>query len=371
MDVHGNSKLERKAFAFLLHLALFTSIGAVGVDHSEALKERFEGFKATFARKYPSAEEEAIRFDLFVKSVMEIDKLNDLNGEAVFGLTAMADRKPSEKFARGRGGHGDKDTQGAGVHNPSLSTLKAALDWRKEKPQPVTPVKNQGQCGSCWAFSTAETIESAYIMATKLPEEFSPQQIASCVESVDGCGGGDTVTAFKYLQSVPGLASRYYWPYEEGMTPSDGCEEKSCTAKCNKNLTALVTEEFYIGPYAEVKGFEYATEPCFGACDKQNLTKLALSLSEKGPVSICVNAGVWDSYKAGVLTAKACGAYGYEDLDHCVQLVGFNTSAPIPYWIVRNSWSTAWGMEGYIHLEMSENTCGLADEATLAKLNGV
>ena len=71
---------------------------------------------------------------------------------------------------------------------------------------------------------------------------------------------------------------------------------------------------------------------------------------------------------SGVLTSAACGAYGYDDLDHCVQLVGFNARAKKPYWIVRNSWDTQWGEQGYIYLEYSKNTCGLANEAILAQV---
>eukprot|EP00472_Partenskyella_glossopodia_P007019 CAMPEP_0197519250 /NCGR_PEP_ID=MMETSP1318-20131121/4511_1 /TAXON_ID=552666 /ORGANISM="Partenskyella glossopodia, Strain RCC365" /LENGTH=297 /DNA_ID=CAMNT_0043070117 /DNA_START=114 /DNA_END=1007 /DNA_ORIENTATION=- len=273
------------------------------------------------------------------------------------------------RYQRGRKYHGDTDAGGAGTHSPSLTNLPDAIDWRFHSlPSPVTPVKNQGQCGSCWAFSTAEAVESAYVMQGGVPQEFSPQQINSCVESCDGCGGGDTVTAFKYLKNVTGLASRYYWPYLQGMTPSSSCLVKSCTEKCDKPLKPLETEEFYIGPYAKVTGFEFATDPCYGGCSSQNLTKLAATLVEKGPVSVCVNAGTWDSYKGGVLTAEECGPYGYADLDHCVQLIGYNRSSPTPYWIVKNSWDTSWGIDGYIHLEMDQNTCGIADEATVALL---
>jgi len=223
-------------------------------------------------------------------------------------------------YARGRKGYGDTETAGVGAHQPSLADLPPSLDWRVKDPIPVTPVKNQGQCGSCWAFSTAETVESAYIMAGGTPQEFSPQQIASCVESVDGCGGGDTVTALKYLMKEP-LAAAAFWPYIQGMTPVNSCNDKACTAKCDKNMSLITTDEFYIGPYGDVEGFEFATEPCYGGCNDQNLTKLAASLAEKGPVSICVNAGAWDSYTGGVMTQKECGGYSYDDLDHCVQLV--------------------------------------------------
>merc|ERR1711907_789931 len=86
---------------------------------------------------------------------------------------------------------------------------------------------------------------------------------------------------------------------------------------------------------------------------------------EETPLSICVNAGAWNDYTGGVMSAQACGKMGADYQDHCVMATGFNTTAATPYWIVRNSWSSTWGEEGYIYLEMSENTCGLADDVTI------
>jgi len=81
-------------------------------------------------------------------------------------------------------------------------------------------------------------------------------------------------------------------------------------------------------------------------------------------LSICVNAGTWNDYTGGVLTAQGCGSMAADAQDHCVMATGFNTTAPTPYWIVRNSWASTWGEMGYIYLEMAKNTCGLADDAT-------
>merc|ERR1712039_605204 len=93
----------------------------------------------------------------------------------------------------------------------------------------------------------------------------------------------------------------------------------------------------YQGGFAPVRGYSYATPPCFeGACDNQDLGKLAAAL-EESPVSVCVNAGNWIEYKGGVMTSAACGSMNASSQDHCVMAVGFNRSAPIPYWIVRNS----------------------------------
>jgi len=86
---------------------------------------------------------------------------------------------------------------------------------------------------------------------------------------------------------------------------------------------------------------------------------------ETTPVSICVNAGAWNDYTGGVMTSAACGSMAADEQDHCVMAAGFNATAPTPYWIVRNSWASTWGEMGYIYLELAENTCSLADEATI------
>jgi len=86
---------------------------------------------------------------------------------------------------------------------------------------------------------------------------------------------------------------------------------------------------------------------------------------EETPLSICVNAENWNDYTGGVMTSEACGPMGADYQDHCVMATGFNATAPTPYWIVRNSWASTFGEEGYIYLEMAKNTCGLADDATI------
>ena len=92
------------------------------------------------------------------------------------------------------------------------------------------------------------------------------------------------------------------------------------------------------------------------------------SALEHTPLSVCVNAANWNDYTGGVMTSKACGPMGAMYQDHCVMATGFNVTAPTPYWIVRNSWASTWGEEGYIYLEMAKNTCGLADDATIPEV---
>merc|ERR1712217_385535 len=194
----------------------------------------------------------------------------------------------------------------------------------------------------------------------------SPQQIASCTPDSGaygclGCNGGFTEGAYEYVKSAPGLANGFYIPYEQSLTQTENT--KACpTAKVD-----AITGEYaqLSGSYAQVSGYSYATPPCTsGSCANQNLKQLAAAL-EQTPLSVCVNAGVWNDYTGGVLMSAACGSMGADSQDHCVMAVGFNSTATTPYWIVRNNWATTWGDQGYIYLEMAENTCGLADDATI------
>ncbi|EGB04435.1 hypothetical protein AURANDRAFT_5922, partial [Aureococcus anophagefferens] len=223
---------------------------------------------------------------------------------------------------------------------PVEGASHAFVDWRADSRGVVSAVKNQGQCGSCWAFSATEQVESQLVLAGAPQVELSTQQVASCTADpqlmcCDGCAGGDPTAAYEYLAWASrkgGLAPDAWWPYEQGLTPDEVCEAPACTK----------------------------------TCDKDDTDQLAARL-EASPLSVCLNAGAWDDYTGGVLSEAACGGHGADDVDHCVQLVGYNKTEPEnSYWIVRNSWSTSWGEDGYIYLSMDGNACGVANEATLA-----
>jgi len=328
----------------------------------------WQAFKNKFQKSYASQDEEAARYKLFVQTQARVELLNKLNGEAVFGITWMADRYDEEKYKRGlRKPKNFVPT--APVRNSSYlsrTSHASAVDWRLTEA--VTPIKNQGQCGSCWAFSATEAVESQLIMASggRSDIELSPQQITSCSPSTgtygcQGCNGGFTEGAYEYLKTAPGLANSFYIPYEQSLT------ETTETASCPKTKVEAMTGPYeqLSGGYAQVTGYSYAIPPCTeGDCEHQDLKGLASAL-EESPVSICVNAGVWNDYTGGVLTSAACGPMGADYQDHCVMAVGYNSTAPKPYWIVRNSWASTWGMQGYIYLEMDKNTCGLADDVTI------
>jgi len=327
----------------------------------------WEKFKALYKKTFEDADDEAARHALFTVAKTRVAQLNELNGSPAFGITWMSDRYEHEKHKKGlKKPEGFKPTASVRAYS---ARKPASIDWRYTEA--VTAIKNQGQCGSCWAFSATEAVESQLVLTSggKLAIDLSPQQIASCAPSTGtygclGCQGGFTEGAYEYLKSVAGLANSFYIPYAQSLTAP------STTAACPTAKVAAIDgpNQVLSGGFAKVSGYHYATTPCTaGSCEKQDLKAFAAAL-EHAPVSVCVNAGSWNDYTGGVMSSAACGPMGADYQDHCVMATGFNTTAPTPYWIVRNSWSSTWGEKGYVYLEMAKNTCGLADDATIPEV---
>jgi C1A family cysteine protease len=298
-------------------------------------------------------------FFAFQANVMSAYALNEEQGvhctdffdgaDCVFGITKFSDMFQDEFAKTSLGYKPSKEIANATVLNLEelLSDAPTSVDWRTKGA--VSPVKDQNACGSCWAFSATEEIESQMFMKSgKLPI-LSTQQLVAC-DMVDlGCDGGNTENAYAYVKKAGGLDTARDYP--------DTSSSSGDTGRCKWDKKEV----------AKITGFTYATKPCNdGPCKHQDEDALAAALVAKGPISICVNAGsdAWQSYQKGVFSKK-CSADA-SLIDHCVQLVGFDKSGPTPYWIVRNSWNTDWGMDGYMHLAMGHNLCGIANDATIA-----
>jgi C1A family cysteine protease len=206
-----------------------------------------------------------------------------------------------------------------------------SFDWNDKGA--ITPVKDQQQCGSCWAFSATETTESYHFLAGHPLPVLSPQQIVDCDTDSYGCNGGWTEHAFNYVISAGGLDTEASYPY----TAQDG------TCAWNPANSG-----------ASIKSWSYVTQN-----DDENA--MQQSIYQTGPASICVDASSWSSYTGGVVTADNCG----DNVDHCVQLTGFSTQDGTPAWNVRNSWNTDWGVNGYIYLARGSNTCDIGSDVII------
>eukprot|EP01116_Phalansterium_solitarium_P012569 TRINITY_DN28_c0_g1_i3.p1 TRINITY_DN28_c0_g1~~TRINITY_DN28_c0_g1_i3.p1 ORF type:complete len:348 (+),score=155.09 TRINITY_DN28_c0_g1_i3:54-1046(+) len=216
----------------------------------------------------------------------------------------------------------------------------------------VTGVKDQGQCGSCWSFSVAQAIEGTYAVTTGQLASLSEQQIIDCSwvspYNNTGCDGGDTRSAMQYVIDAKGLEADSIYPYVD----YNGGNKHPCKYNAPQHFANIT------GMYGTIFGNE------------TDLTIATLS----APVSVAIDANhdSFQFYGGGIYYERKCGN-NLDDLDHGVLVVGY---AP-EYWIVKNSWGTDWGMDGYIWMTRDststkwpwKNNCGIASYATLALLN--
>lgn len=324
------------------------------ISREEAVFEQvWTNFKAKYAKKYENVDEEAARKIVFAKNLDLIDQRNAADPLAVHAVTKFCDLTPEEftKYFLTYKPNSDKKVQAL------VTTRKTAVasnctdtecDWAAVGA--VGAVRDQGQCGSCWAFSTVEQVTSDVFLAGGKLTVLSPQQLVDCERDGgdDGCNGGDPVNAYPYIVTAGGLESEVSYPY------------KTKNHKCAFNASKAV---------AAITGFEHVVPPCLGAkntCEAQvlGLANATAYVKNSGPTSICVNAGPWQTYSSGILST-GCG-YGFDDLDHCVQLTGYGIEKGVAYWKVRNSWGVDWGLQGYIHVATKDNTCGILDEMTVS-----
>jgi len=328
-------------------------MGSVDLSAISTSWVRFEQYVNEFGKTYKDKDEQKHRFMAFLENEEEVAKLNAIEGKAIFGLTKFSDLTKEEfkQYLNFKQYDNEKRKQ-VPVQKAKNATADS-YDWRDHNG--VTAVKDQGQCGSCWAFSATETVESAYLV--KNGDEasilLSEQQLVSCDTGDGGCNGGDLPSAFNYVKGAGGIASESSYPYTSGGGDSGTCESFSVVA--NTKPTS----------------YAYATPACYDSysCDSQDEGSLAKNLETVGPIGICVNAANWQYYVGGVMSASTCGGNGYYDLDHCVQLVGYyDIGSSDGYWMVRNSWAADWGEAGYIYLAYGSNTCGVADEAMFVRL---
>lgn len=338
--------MARKIFLLALLGCALTASAMNSLTSDWLLKHEFETFKSKFGISFATPEEEAYRFQVFTATVERVARMNKEHNTKSFGITKFAHLTEDEfrsTYLNALPKHMD-----APVRQPLKSAkLATSFDWRSKGV--VTDVKNQGYCGSCWAHSAVETVESAWAIAGNTLTEFSVQQVTSCATDDYGCRGGWPNSAFEYIESAGGLATEASYPYTDST-------HYYLTSAC-KSFTVAG---------GDVTGWSYATTPCSSgsACTSQDETTLLTNLLVQ-PISIVVDASQWSSYTSGVLPTSSCSS-AYDSLDHAVQLVGYsNYGSSSGYYIVRNSWDTDWGVDGYIYLPIGSNACGIADVATM------
>ena len=323
----------------LLIALCFISAMALALAVPLELQQQFGEWQKVHGRVYSSTAEQNVRLAHFARNSLEVAELNKaeshLQGGAVFKLNQFADWSV-EELASLRGFKASAvNTSGWKQAAPSKKmNAPDSVDWRDKGI--VNAIKDQGQCGSCWAFSTTANVESVIAKSTGKLQSLSEQFLVSCEHNCgqyrnmnacdQGCNGGLMPNAFKYIMAK-GQPTEAAYPY----TARDG----SCKT---------------VPSAGKVSNWEFVAE---------DEVAMAEYVATKGPISIAVDAQRWSFYNGGIMSTTSICPRNDETLDHGVAIVGYGTENGTPYWIIRNSWNTVWGEKGYGRIVRGKKFCGV------------
>jgi len=278
-----------------------------------ALEEKFVDHMASYGLSYGTDAEYQFRLEQFAAADAEIQRINadPENTYQVAHNKFSTMTKDEFKRVLGKKAPIEHDS----VTELSTANLTGAVDWRTKGA--VNPVQDQGQCGSCWAFSSTAAMEGEHFIKTGTLLKLSEQQFVDCDPQSSGCNGGLEMWAFEYAKKNPQELEKDY-PY------------KARTGRCSAD-----------------KSKEVVTATSYTAVPKKSDAQLKAAIDAQ-PTCVSVEADTdFQFYSSGILNAKNCGT----NLDHAVTAVGYGTDASgNQYYIVRNSWGPSWGEKGYIRI---------------------
>lgn len=318
-------------------------LGGDGHDQCHIYLNDFRKFKQEYKRLYGSHREEEYRFQTFCTNMKKITLLQKgERGSAVYRINKFADVSEEEFRKHYLTPKWDQKTPRpwmvpAKPANPQNDPIPKGFDWREHGA--VTEVKNQGQCGSCWAFSTTGNIEGQWAIKKRKLVSLSEQELVDCDKLDDGCEGGLPSNAYEAITKLGGLESEKDYSYK-------GVDEK-----CEFNHTDVAVK---------IKG---------GLNISSDEEEMKAWLYKNGPISIGINAFAMQFYFGGISHPWKifCNP---ESLDHGVLIVGYDVSKNgEPYWIVKNSWGADWGEKGYYLVYRGGGVCGLNRMCTSAIVN--
>jgi len=342
-----------KTFVLLALIAVCTAVPTSMVARSATrypgMTAAFDSWMSQHEKTYETEEEQLKRFDIFTQNAIRVEEHNAQNLTWTMAINQFADLT-SDEFAALQTLHmgtlGTEKSSAPQRHTIMSTSNPDSVDWRTKGL--VSDVKNQGQCGSCWAFSTVVSLEGQGAKAAGKMTTYSEQDLVDCVKDVsldgqtccDGCSGGLMDYAFKYMvDSQSGkddTESSYPYKGADGTCSFKSSDTGSVTVKSYTDIT---------------KGDE---DSLLDAC------------ANVGPISIAVDANMfWQFYSRGVFHPLFCSG---STLNHGVAVVGYGTDSGKDYWIVRNSWGSTWGESGYMRIIRGKNECGLANSAVYPTL---
>jgi len=307
------------------------------------MEETFEttiwnSWKVTHKRKYDSVAEENYRKEIFVKNKKDIDEHNMLykEGKETYfkGINQFTDWTHAEFLnILSNFKSPDNATEAEVIKFDASVELPAKKDWREAGA--VLPIKNQGSCGSCWAFAAVAALEGAHKIKTGELTDLSEQQLVDCSYRYgnQGCEGGWPLKELQYVRDNQGLDTEESYPY---MTTMGYCHYN------RKYVGSLIKQIYRTQTGSEAS--------------------LAMCIAGYGPIAVAVDATEMLSYSGGIYSNLRCNPH---NLNHAVTVVGYTPDS----WIIKNSWSTGWGEQGYMRLARNKgNMCGVAMDGVFPTL---
>lgn len=323
---------------------------SLSVENEKIEWELFMDFQSKFQKRYESLENFKERFSIFRDNVRKIEQHNkDFTQNFTMSINHFADLTEEEFRNNFITGLKTKDFSSKGytsygckpfTSNSNVDNLPSSIDWRDKGA--VTSVKDQGQCGSCWTFSSTAAAEGAWAISTGELVNLAEQELVDCATGVKygshGCSGGQMDGAFKYLIEHGQCLDTEY-PYTSGTTKTEGtC--KTCTS---------------VAKFSS----------CSDVSPNNELSLKAAVFQQPVAVAIEADTRYFQFYSGGVLDSAECGT----KLDHGVLVAGYGEEDGKKFWLVKNSWSVNWGEDGYVKIGRSDSAntpgiCGIAMDAS-------
>lgn len=326
-----------------MRMLLFVSVlalaaaGPIQDELNPELDEHWEDYMRQYNKQYKSEIETHLRRLMWEKNLKYVQEHNlqaDMGHHTFWlGMNEHADLSDEEFSLYQRGYIMRNESTGSAYLSMANVQAPDNVDWRTEGY--VTEVKNQKQCGSCWAFSTTGSLEGQLYKKTGKLVSLSEQQLVDCSKENHGCGGGLMDLAFKYIKENGGIDTEESYPY---MAKNEKCHFKR----------------------QDVAG----SDTGFVDIPRGDEQALMEAVATVGPISVAIDAGhkSFQLYKHGVYMESECSA---SKLDHGVLVVGYGELDGEKYWLVKNSWGSTWGNDGYIMMRRDyDNMCGIATQAS-------
>ncbi|OHS93126.1 Pro-cathepsin H [Tritrichomonas foetus] len=278
-----------------------------------------------------------LRLGIFATNLRRIHEFNKGNHSFRLGINEFMAWTPSEltqlrgaKYMHEKPRHEKKVTLSKNKKNVE------SWDWR-DTPNIVGPIRAQGNCGACWAFSACAAQESQWAIFGNKWVELSVQNLVDCATNCHGCYGGWPSSAYDYvIENQNGhINKEAFYPYR------------------------WTTQQCKYDPQ-----YDYSTVTGYTTITKNDEVELAQKVAELGPASICIDSSSFSFtwYTSGIFNIDECSTTFF---DHAVNIVGFGKEGDQDYWIIRNSWNEKWGEKGYMRMIRGVNMCGVASTAII------